>query len=121
MSYSRRESIQIIEKLTALTQHGKLNWQEVQPDRRMNDSISEVDIVYLTTYEGHDIRVYLRNYKSFFEDEHTYNWEESVEVELLNSTGRVIFKFPSISNKYELLNAIEVQDTQVKSFFDKFL
>jgi len=118
MSFSRREAIQIIDKLTELTQHNALQWREESPQRRMNDTTNRVDKVYVSTYMGRNIRVYEKFYKSYFEDDvNVFDWDEDVIIELIDNEGLVLSRFPSTSNKTELLNAIRYQNPQIRNFF----
>lgn len=118
MSFSRREAIQIIDKLTELTQHNALQWREEDPTRRMNDTTNRVDKVYVSNYMGRKIRVYEKYYKSYFEDDvNVFDWAEDVVIELIDNQGSTLSRFPSTSNQHELLNAIRFQNPQLKNFF----
>lgn len=120
MSYSNRETIYIIDELIKLTQHGDLQWKIHDPDRRMNDSVNNVDVTYVANFHGDLIRVYRRHYKSYFEDTPSYHWDDTSEIELIDPYDRVLFKFPPTPNKSELLRAIEAQNSSVKNFFSRF-
>lgn len=120
MSYSNRETIYIIDELIRLTQHDLLKWTTHDPDRRMNDSIHNVDATYVAEFQGNLIRVYRKHYKSYFEDTSSYHWDSTAEIELIDPYDRVLFKFPFTPNKSELLNAIEAQNSSVRNFFNHF-
>ncbi|MDD9319160.1 hypothetical protein M0O54_03330 [Acinetobacter lactucae] len=118
MSLSRREAIQIVDKLTELTQHNTLQWKEESPTRRMNDTTNRVDKVYLSHYMGRNIRVYEKYYKAYFEDDvNVFEWAEDVVIELIDNDGLILSRFPSTSNQLELLNAIKFQNPQIRNFY----
>ncbi|ENM3890279.1 hypothetical protein Q9F25_003499 [Vibrio cholerae] len=117
MTFSRRETIQIIDKLIELTQHGSINWAEERPESYMVGPDSKVDFVYITEYLGRIIRTYRRDYKYYLDDVQ-YTWSYEIVIEFIDNSGNRLGRFPSTPNHSELLQAIQYQNPQIRNFFN---
>ena len=110
------EEITFIDKLIAMTQHGKLIWHIVQPERRMNSSTEYVDAIYETAFEDMLIWVYERNYKYYY-DEFDFSWDKEVIVEIIDPQTRILMQQLKLNNTNELLQAINYK--RLDEFYSK--
>ncbi|WP_045459882.1 hypothetical protein [Vibrio hyugaensis] len=117
MAFSKREAIQIIDKLVELTQHGRIEWVEEQPPAYLIASDSKVDLVYVTTYLNRHIRTYKRDFKYWIDDVQ-FTWDKEVVIEFVDENGRRMGRFPHTPNTPELLRAIQYQNPQLQTFFN---
>lgn len=114
---NQRQSIEIVDKLIELTQHGELLWDYERPNSYMLAQDSKVDTVYLTQYLGRNIRIYRRDFK-YYLDESQYTWDWEVIVEFVNDQGERMGRFPQSPNSIELIQAIQYQNPQIKDFYN---
>lgn len=113
---SRKESIEIIDKLIELTHHGVINWGNARPNSYMVSQNSKVDTVYTTQHLGRNIRVYRRDYK-YYLDDINYTWDWEFVVEFINDNNERMGQLPATPNSGELLEAIQYQNPQIKDFY----
>lgn len=119
--YNQKQTVEIVEKLIELTQHGSITWNRQQPPSYMNNFDSRVDSVYITCYANTTLlRVYESNCKNFI-DEERYFWETKVMLEFIDSNGISLGSLPVVPNTRELLNAIQYQDPSINNFYNNLL
>ncbi|MEY3881845.1 MAG: hypothetical protein RIQ94_2641 [Pseudomonadota bacterium] len=114
---SKKETIEIIEKLIELTQHNQIIWQSQPAPRYMCSPDSRIDLVYETEYLGRYIRLYQKQFK-YYIDENQYTWDENMIFEIVDDQGNTIWEFPRTPNAYELLKAVQFQNPQVSNFYN---
>lgn len=115
--FSTRQTAEIVDKLIELTQHDKIKWSDQDPVAPMIGSDSRVDMVYIASHLGRNIRVYHQHYKNYF-DEERYTWDEQMVVEFVDEYGALLGRLPKTPNAWELLKAIQFQNPQIKTFYD---
>ncbi|AXP60824.1 hypothetical protein CH625_004155 [Haemophilus influenzae] len=99
------KEIVFIDKLIEMTQHGKLIWNAISPERIMNSSVEYVGVIYETALENMFIWIYERNYKYYY-DETNFSWDKEVIVEIRDSQTKVLMQELKSNNTNELLQAI---------------
>jgi len=117
--FSARQTAEIIDKLIELTQHNQITWESQRPTADMIGAGSRVDMVYLISYLGRNIRVYHQHVKHFLDEE--YFWNDQMIVEFIDNFGAVLGQLPHTPNAWELLRAIQFQNPHVSSFYDDLL
>jgi len=115
--FTKKQAVEIVEKLTELTQHNLLNWESVAPPLFMNSPDSRVDLVYTSQYSGTKIRIYLHHFKYNFDDER-YIWDSQINFEFIDNIGNSIGMLPRTPNAYDLLHAVQFQNPQISGFYD---
>ncbi len=115
---SKKETVEIIDKLIELTQHNQIIWQSASPPDYMRGADSRVDLVYLTRYLGQIIRLYKKHYK-YYIDESQFVWDERIYFEFIDENGSTLWEFPQTPNAYELLKSVMYRNSQVGSFYNE--
>lgn len=114
--FSTRQAVEIIDKLIELTQHNNIVWQSADPVSPMIGPDSRVDLVYIASHIGRNIRVYKQHFKYYF-DEERYTWDEQMKVEFVDDYGNILGELPRTPNSYELLKTIQFQNPSINSFY----
>lgn len=115
--FSRKQTVEIIDKFIELTQHNEIKWESEDPVAPMIGPDSRVDIVYVANHIGRNIRVYLQHFK-YYLDEEKYVWDEQIIIEFTDDYGNSMGILPKTPNAYELLKSIQFQNPQINSFYD---
>ena len=116
--FSRKKTVEIIDKFIELTQHNKINWVSEEPITSMVGPDIRVDLVYLAEHIGRKISVYKEHFK-YYLDEEKYTWDEQIIVEFIDSDRNSLGILPKTPNANELLKAIQFQNPQINSFYDE--
>lgn len=115
--FSRKQTVEIIDKFIELTQHNVINWESEDPVPPMVGPDSRVDLVYVANHIGRNIRVYHQHFK-YYLDEEKYVWDEQVNIEFVDGDDNSMGKFPTTPNAYDLLKAIQFQNPKISNFYD---
>lgn len=114
--FSTRQAVEIVDKLIELTQHNQVIWTIVDATPPMIGPDSRVDLVYITSHIGRNIRVYKQHFK-YYLDEERYAWDEQMKVEFVDDYGNLLGELPRTPNAYELLKTIQFQNPSINSFY----
>jgi hypothetical protein len=114
--FSRRESIEIVDKLIELTHHGVIEWEKYSPPSYLVGPDSNVDLVYAVNYLNRTIQIYRRDFK-YYLDEIQYTWDYEIVIEFVSNNGERLGRFPNTPNASELLAAIQYQNPEIKNFY----
>jgi hypothetical protein len=108
-----------LEKIIILTKSGNLNWSKNQflTSIRENDS---VDIIYSTSVMNHIIIVYEYRYKKY-SDEDNWDWDNEVAIEFVDLEGNLEWQWPTMPNRFNLIDAIRYNISGAGNFLRDFL
>lgn len=112
-----RDYVQLIDHLAELTQTRQINWVREVPPRQILTTHNRIQHVYVTFYNGRNIRLYEEMYK-YFTDEDEYYWQTQLVLEFIDENGNSIWQFPQTSNGWDLLNAVKYRDANVDAFIN---
>lgn len=112
---SNKEYIQLIDKLTELTQSEELVWDRKSCPEKLESTETKIDVVYETSFKGRNLRLYEEKYKDY-SDEYNYFWCDGVVLEFVDNEGSHIWEFPSLRNISNLLKAVKYKEAAVDSF-----
>jgi len=115
--FSKKQTVEIIDKFIELTQHSTISWASEAPVVPMVGPDSRVDLVYVASHIGRNIRVYLQHFKYYLDDE-KYAWQEQINIEFVDDYGKSMGVFPKTPNADDLLRAIQFQNPKINSFYD---
>ena len=115
--FSRRETVEIIDKLIELTQHQNIQWHEQEPYTYMRSQDSRIDVLYVCNYINRNLRVYKKDFKYYLDDVQ-YTWDYEIVVEFVNDIGASAGSFPKTPNALDLYKAIQFQNPQIKNFYN---
>lgn len=115
--FSTRQAVEIIEKLIELTQHNEIIWTSIAPSSFMLGPDSRVDVVYVASYIGRNIRIYHQQFK-YYLDEERYTWDEQVKFEFIDDSGSIMAELPRTANSYNLLKSIQFQNPKINNFYN---
>jgi len=115
--FSKKQTVEIIDKLIELTQHNKIIWESEDPVSPMVGPDSRVDLVYVANHIDRNIRIYQQHFK-YYLDEEKYVWDEQINIEFIDYNGNSMGALSKTPNAYELLKAIQFQNPQINSFYD---
>lgn len=115
--FSRKQTVEIIDKFIELTQHNKITWASEDPISPMIGPDSRVDLVYVAEHIGRNIRIYQQHFKDYLDDER-YVWDEKINIEFIDDYEKSMGILPRTPNAYDLLKAIQFQNPQINSFYD---
>jgi len=112
--------IEIIAKLTKLTQDNILQWRISEvPESLKGFKEERVDVVYISIYNGKRLRIYEKKKKETivvgFNRFETL-WETYTVLDFSDKTGISLWAFPAVEGLNNLLNAVRFQVTEVKNF-----
>ena len=110
-----KEIVQLVDRLTELTQTGGIAWERQDPPNTLVSTESKIDFVYLTRYQDRIIRLYEEAYK-YYSDEDKYHWSNQMIIEFTDEYGVSLWQFPKTSNAWDLLNAVKYKDAKVDDF-----
>ena len=113
---SQRETIEIIDKLLELTQHGNITWSSDEPPYNLTSADVRIQLVYVTQYLNRNIRLYEKEYK-YFVDEAQFHWQSRSVFEFIDESGNTLWEFPQTANAWDLLKAIQYKNSQVDDFY----
>ena len=117
---TNRDYIQFIDHLIAMTQNNTILWKRVDPPENLTSTEIGVDFVYTTTYKGKYLRVYEVSYKDSIDGIEFY-WAKRSIVEFTTSSFEPLWKFPALTNSYNLLDTIKYKDAGVDDFIKSVL
>jgi hypothetical protein len=117
---SKKEYIQLIDKLTELTQSGELEWDRKLCPDKLESTENKIDIVYTTELEGRNLRLYEEKYKHYT-DEFDFYWADGLVLEFIDDSGGHIWQFPDLRNIMDLLKAVKFKEAGVDSFIKDVL
>lgn len=112
-----RDYVKLIDHLVELTQTGQINWVRDIPPRQILTTHNRIQQVYVTFYNGKNIRLYEEMYK-YFTDEDEYYWQTQLVLEFIDENANSIWQFPQTSNGWDLLNAVKYRDANVDAFIN---
>lgn len=112
-----REIVEVIDKLTELTQNEHISWVKEEPGNLMT-SENNIDFIYLAEYQEDKIRLYLEEYKFYIDEDDGY-WKSHIIIELIDGDGNALWRFPETGNSWDLLNAIKYKDARVGDFLKR--
>lgn len=111
-----REIIEFVDLLTELTQKKKIVWERHIPKNLVTPD-TNIDLVYVTEFNGRDIRLYEEGFKNYI-DEYEYHWSARVVLEFIDESGNSIWDFPRTNNAWDLLNAVKYMDADVDGYLE---
>ncbi|WP_201525951.1 hypothetical protein [Psychrobacter frigidicola] len=117
---SNREYIQLVDRLTEMTQNGVMRWNRYEPPTNMVDTENNINFVYTTIYNRKNIRIYEEDYK-YYTDESEYYWSKRVVIEFIDESLNSVWQFPKITNSWNLLDAVRYEDAGVADFMKSIL
>jgi hypothetical protein len=108
----------VVEKLIEQTISGKVQWW---PESKL-DEVREnvVGDGYCAEVMGRRIAAYEFRYKRY-SDEDLWEWDEDVAVEFVDADCKLLWRWPGVSNRYRLVDAIRYQHANAKQFANEFL
>lgn len=112
---SLREYVELIDKLTELTQRNEIEWHRQQPPYGLVTTENRISTVYTTSYSNRFLRLYEEMYK-YYTDEDVYHWLTRLVFEFIDGFGNSIWQFPETKNGWDLLNAVKYKDAKVEDF-----
>jgi hypothetical protein len=112
-----RDYVILIDHLVELTQTGQISWAREIPPRQILTTHNRIQQVYVTFYNGRNIRLYEEMYK-YFTDEDEYYWQAQLVLEFVDENSNSIWQFPQTSNGWDLLNAVKYRDANVDAFIN---
>lgn len=115
---SQRETVEIVDKLIELTQHGNLVWSGSDAPYNLTSKDVRVGLVYKSHYLNKTLRVYHNQFK-YYIDESSYVWDNEINFEIIDNNENVLWRFPATSNISNLLSAIQYQTSQVGNFYQE--
>lgn len=115
-----REYIQLIDRLTELTQSKEIEWDRKHCPDKLEGTENKIDMVYEIEYKGKNLRLYEEKYKHFT-DEFDFYWADRVVLEFIDEVGGHIWKFPDLRSISDLLTAIKYKEAGVDSFIQDVL
>jgi hypothetical protein len=112
-----RKWSEFCERLIAKTASGDLEWEDWggrigRPDARSP--------LFVARYKAWRILIFKYSYKYFY-DEERFDWDEEVAMELIDDTGKNEWTFPKVPNRYQLLDRIQFNHSDVQSLLDDVL
>lgn len=138
MTEKKDEVLEAIARLIQLTQEGTLKWSAASPwgELRSMDGF-EVTFVFTSDYKSRKLRLFgfhrrvedpgpfgisTSTSAILFGKQPTYPyWEDGVTLELTDTEGRSLWRFPSHSAIFDLLSAVRYQAAGVREFLNEVL
>lgn len=117
---SSKEYIQLIDKLTELTQSGELVWERKSCPDKLESTENKIDFVYEAELKGKNLRLYEEKYKNYT-DEFDFHWVDGLVLEFIDDSGGHIWRFPNFRNIMDLLKAVKYKEADVDSFIKDVL
>ncbi|MCI0697221.1 hypothetical protein L0337_35110 [candidate division KSB1 bacterium] len=126
MNEERPKSVEVVGKLTQLTQQGKIEWKEIgAPASFSHGKDTIIDFAYVTDYKNRKLIIYQQRKKNIHHDitgEIIISWEEpKTALEIIDENFKVLWTFPWSRNIDDLLYSIRFKLEGIKDFFDKIL
>lgn len=115
-----KEYIQLIDRLTELTQSTELEWERRAYPGKLVSTESQIDAVYEVEYKNRNLRLYEKSYKNYT-DEYEYQWTEGVVLEFVDGDGDHVWQFPNLRSIWDLLKAVKYKEAGVDSFINDVL
>jgi|688.fasta_scaffold187054_5 hypothetical protein len=112
-----RKWTEFCERLIAKTASGDLKWKDWGHKIGRPEARSPL---FVATYKTWRILVFKYAYK-YFHDEDRYDWDEEVGMELIDDAGKNEWTFPKVPNRYQLLDRIQFNHSDVQSLLDDVL
>jgi hypothetical protein len=107
------------EKLIQLTEDGKLNWITNRfPAILREDILGET--IYSASVQGRWIAVYEYRYKDFSDSEE-FSWCNDIAIEFVDFNGGLEWRWPTVHNRVQLLDAIRAKVCGANDFLKQFL
>ncbi len=110
-----RDYVKLIDHFAELTQKGEVKWVRENPPSKILTTENRIEQVYVTFYNGKNIRFYEEMYK-YYTDEDEYHWQTQLVLEFIDENSNSIWQFPQTSNGWNLLNAVKYRDANVDEF-----
>lgn len=108
---------EVVAKLITQTQDGTCLWGQYPLAQREN----LVGEVYVASVDGKGIAVYEYRYQNYISDFDSYAWTNDVAIEFVSPGGELVWRFPELPNRLELLEAVRFQVSGAESFLKRFL
>ena len=112
--------IEIIAKLTKLTQNNILKWQISEvPDALKGFKDVRIDVVYLSIYKGKRLRIYEKKKKETIVvgfNRFETSWEMYTVLDFTDDSDISLWAFPQVEGLHNLINAVRFQEAGVKDF-----
>jgi len=103
--------------LAVKTQDGELRWEKSDPPSNLTRTIdARIDLCYLTSYEGKNLRLYERKERSFISEYEDWYWGSSIILEMIDDEGRTLDTFPNVTTLNELWSAVRSQISGINNF-----
>jgi len=123
---TKKDYIQLINKLTELTQSDTIKWDRRPCPETLIDTNHKIGVVYKTEYKNQYLRLYEEKYKhyqtipiSLYESE--YYWDDNVILEFIDEKGEHIWQFPYMRSIWDLLKAVKYNEAKVDNFIESVL
>ncbi len=117
---SSKEYIQLIDKLTELTQSEELVWDRKFCPEKLESTENQIDVVYEVEFKDKNLRLYEEKYKHYT-DESDFYWSERLILEFIDGFGGHVWQFPNLRNTGDLFNAVKFKEAGVDSFINDVL
>lgn len=115
--YTKKQTVEIIDKLIELTQHGIITWEKNAPEQYMIDHYRRVELVFTAKHIGQLFRVYNRYFQHYY-DEDTYMWDNEIIFEFIDENGVSLGILPNTPNTNDLFQSIQFQTSKVNNFYN---
>lgn len=116
------KTTQLMTKLIRETSSGKIEWKPKDAPKSVVQGTEDiVPLFFEAKYKDKWIALFLRRYKSFY-DEHAYYWEESLVFAVLDSADRVLWETSDYSPALrDLFETVREQVAGIDGLLDNLL
>ena len=126
MTKEKDKWIEVIAKLTKMTQENALIWRRSEvPEFFKNLENVKVEVIYLTKYKDKILRIYEKRVKDFdygfFGTGSTFKWSPHTILDFADPNGASLWVFPEVQGLDNLFSAVRFQVAGVKDFLKDLL
>lgn len=134
MSTNKDTWLDVIAKITKLTQLGEIVWKTASTDPIIKVANDRIKVAFETEYLGKKMRLYERSYTVTVHPPSPFQfnfgievripgeyWYNEIVLEILDEFSSPIFKFPETSMHKDLLFSVQYQVAEIKDYLDKIL
>lgn len=131
--------VDVISRMIALTQHGKMNWDLVDPYGTVTTERNRTSAIFQASYQGKVLRLYERKVEQqqpileegesfqsllsspIFARRYKTFWVAQVVLEFIDNKGNTLWNFPQVSALHDLLSAVQYYAAGVNEFLNSLL
>lgn len=108
-----------VDKLLEKTIAGEVRWEIEEAPSQLNSDESRTELVYKARYHKKRLRLYHNEFKAWYDASPTaYTWDRTVVLEYIDSTDRVLWRFPSQGQLWDLYNEVQYRAAHVGELLD---